>query len=414
MKQAIIVCCGLVICTAGAAAIDDAIERLGEAMTFTASGDQVRTRLSGSVDLEAYGFQSPAPGLLFTERENLFTPRLSLFADSQIGERLYAFAQVRVDQGFDPSDESLQARVDEYALRFTAWNDGRLNVQIGQFPTVVGTWTQRHGSWRNPFITAPLPYENLTAVWDRAPADSAATLFRWGYVDGKAAQRNEAEDKDQRLPVIWGPAYTTGASVSGRAGKFNYAAEFKNASVSSRPETWSAFETQWENPTVSGRFGYSPSPTWDVGVSASEGTYLMGTASPLPGTTVRDYRQVLLAQDVSFAWRHFQLWAEIFETRFTLPGIGTAKTVAYYAEAKYKFTPQFSAAVRWNEQLFGSISEGPGRVAPWGRDTWRVDFSPSYRFSEHTQIKLQFSLQHHGSAVRAWNRLIAAQFTLRF
>ena len=30
-------------------------------------------------------------------------------------------------------------------------------------------------------------------------------------------------------PVIWGPSYATGVSVSGRLGRFDYAAELKNA-----------------------------------------------------------------------------------------------------------------------------------------------------------------------------------------
>ena len=36
-----------------------------------------------------------------------------------------------------------------------------LNVQAGKFATVVGNWIERYDSWNNPFITAPLPYENM-------------------------------------------------------------------------------------------------------------------------------------------------------------------------------------------------------------------------------------------------------------
>ena len=32
--------------------------------------------------------------------------------------------------------------------------------------------------------------------------------------------------------------------------------------------------------------------------------------------------------------------------------MGNADTFAYYLEGKYKFTPQFFAALRWNQQLF--------------------------------------------------------------
>ena len=63
-----------------------------------------------------------------------------------------------------------QVRLDEYALRVTPWDDGRFNLQVGKFSTVVGNWVQRHHSWENPFITAPLPYENLTAISDTVGA----------------------------------------------------------------------------------------------------------------------------------------------------------------------------------------------------------------------------------------------------
>ena len=46
--------------------------------------------------------------------------------------------------------------MDEYALRWTPWDDGRLSLQAGKFANVIGNWTARHQSWENPFITAPL------------------------------------------------------------------------------------------------------------------------------------------------------------------------------------------------------------------------------------------------------------------
>ena len=76
-------------------------------------------------------------------------------------------SQTRVDTGFDPGPISGgQWRADEYALRITPWSDGRFNVQAGTFSTVVGGWVERHLSWDNPFVNAPLPYETATLVSD--------------------------------------------------------------------------------------------------------------------------------------------------------------------------------------------------------------------------------------------------------
>jgi len=42
------------------------------------------------------------------------------------------------------------------------------------------------------------------------------------------------------LPIIWGPSYTHGISISGKDGPLEYAAEMKSGSLSSPPEMWDA------------------------------------------------------------------------------------------------------------------------------------------------------------------------------
>ena len=172
----------LVLCffagSAGALDLDDFLDRLDAELTVSAFDDNLRARLSGTIDLEMYHFQQPAPGLINSEIDNLFNPRLTLFLDAQLGRQIYFFAQSRLDRGFDPSDEGAQIRLDEYALRYTPWEDGRVNLQVGKFATVVGNWVPRHLSWENPFINAPLVYENVTPIRDKtAPASPSAFVY---------------------------------------------------------------------------------------------------------------------------------------------------------------------------------------------------------------------------------------------
>src|SRR6185436_10163079 len=178
------------------------------------------------------------------------------------------------DRGFDPSHESLQVRIDEYALRLTPWNDGRFNLQLGKFATVVGSWAARHGSWANPFITAPLPYENLTGIWDAEAIRTSGTLLQWSHVRPGLPAAITAVEKSLRLPIIWGPSYATGAALSGGFGRMHYAAEVKFGSLSSRPEAWLHSSEQRHRPTYSARVSYRPNQMWDLGVSASVGSYL--------------------------------------------------------------------------------------------------------------------------------------------
>ena len=108
------------------------------------------------------------------------------------------------------------------------------------------------------------------------------------------------------------------------------------------------------------------------------------------------------------------MWAEVYEARFEVPNVGDADTFAYYIEAKYKFTPQFFGALRWNQQLFGTINDGYGHNVQWSPDLGRIDIAATYRFTPHAQLKLQYDFQHETTGEGEDNHMFAAQFTIRF
>lgn len=381
----------------------DFLDRLDEHLTITLFDDSVRARLSGTIDLEYYHFQQPAPGLIDASGNDLFNPRLTVFFDAQIGPAIYFFAQARLDRHFDPTDEGAQLRLDEYAVRITPWEDGRLSLQAGKFATVISKWVERHLSWDNPFINAPLVYENVTPLEDMVAPDH----FHGGEL---------LDAKFEYIPVIWGPSYASGASVAGRLGLFEYAAEIKNASLSSRPESWDLTRIGFQHPTISGRIGFRPNEMWNFGLAASQGPYFRPEAqTTLPfGRDIGDYNQIVIAQDVSFAWHHLQLWAEFHEARFEVPNLGNAETFGYFIEAKYKITPQLFGALRWNQQFFNEVSNGFGAEEQWSRDISRVEAAIGYRFTTHTQLKLQYYVDYIEDAPRDFSHTFAAQFTVRF
>jgi hypothetical protein len=386
-----------------ASAADEWLDRLDEKLTLSSPEGAVRVRLSGFADLEYYHLPRPAPALLETTRHDFFAPRLTLFLDAQLGPKVYLFAQARADRGFDPGDRGARVRLDEYALRLTPWDDGRLSVQVGKFPTVLGMWTQRHLSWDNPFVSAPLPYEHATGISDFEAPASVHELRHF-----------PPSEKYDRLPLIWGPGYSTGLSVSGRVEKLEYAFEIKNTPPSSRPESWSATEIGFSHPTFSGRVGYRPNQAWNFGLSGSGGGYFRPEAQPELPRSRSHYWQYLIGQDVSYAWHHLQIWAEVYEARFEVPRIGNADSLGYFVEAKYKLTPQLYAALRWNQELFSTMrgQAGENGREAWGEDIWRLDAALGYRFTAHTQLKAQYSVQREEAASVA--HIFAAQFTLKF
>jgi len=128
---------------------DDFLEQVHEALSINDSNHQLHLQLSGLIDLETYLIDQPAPGLIYTDDDVLFNPRLTLFLDAQVGSHIYVFAQARADRGFDPSDQGAQVRLDEYFVRYSFGKDVRINFQVGQFATIVerqpngGTRAQR-------------------------------------------------------------------------------------------------------------------------------------------------------------------------------------------------------------------------------------------------------------------------------
>jgi hypothetical protein len=404
--------CALLGAAARAAADPAAfLDRLDRALAVEARGGLLRAELSGLLDVEGYYIDRRAPGLVFGGGSGLVNPRLRLFLDAQLGRYFYGFVQARFDRGFDPrAAPDGDARADEYLLRWTPLADPRLNLQAGKFATVVGNFVSRHDSWTNPFVTAPLPYENVTVVSDGSAPATVAELL---------ARRHVPDKKDAWVPLLWGPSYASGAAVFGRVGPAEYAAEVKNAALSSRPADWDGSERGWGEPTTSARLGWRPGAPWLLGASCSSGPYLRdeAAASLAPGRHTRDFRQTLFGVDLAWARRHLELWAEGFAGRFEIP-VGTgerdADTVAYHVEGRYKLTPALFAALRWNQQLFGEIDDDAGRAQSWDRDVWRVDTALGYRLGRHLQAKVQYAWGRQTGDLQQGEQLVAAQLTVRF
>jgi hypothetical protein len=384
------------------------LDKVDDALSVQTRDGTARLDFSIQFDLEGYYIDQRPPGLIYGDDESFVNPRLSLFVDAQLGKHLYSFVQARVDRGFDPRSQVRDARFDEYLLRYTPLENGWLNVQAGKFATVIGNWVPRHLSWDNPFINAPLPYERVTTASDQSIVDAAGFLSR----------RDLPDKKDLWLPVVWGPDYTSGASLFGAVEKFDYAVELKNAALASRPESWDARDKGWEHPSVGARMGFRPGAAWNLGASFSHGSYLADAAERNaafpPGKDAGDFQETVFGQDLSFAWHQWQIWSEVFFSRFEVPNVGDADEVAYYIEAKYKISSQWYGAMRWNQQLFGKVDNGLGGQTQWDRDAWRADLALGYRFTRHLQSKLQYSYNRQAGSLQQGEQLVAAQVTLKF
>ena len=381
-------------------------DTLDEKTRFDSDALGLHADLSFMTDATLFVPELPAQGLLTSDDQVFFVPRLITFFDVQMGDRLTLHTQMRADRGFDPgAAPDGEVRLDEYYLQARILKDDDLNVRVGKFGTAFGSWAKRSLSWNNPFVTAPMAYEDVLTVSDqRIPLSVNQFVHR----------RDVSDTKNLWLPILWGPSYATGLSVSDRIDWVEYALEVKNASISSSPEVWDAAQVGFPtNPTVTGRVGLHPAPEWSLGTSVSHGAYLQAnTASSLPiGSSVNNFTQTTWGIDAGYEHGRWQIWSELIGTRFEVPRVGALEAVSGFIEAKYKLTADLWTAFRWNQAAFGDV---PGLDISWDRNGWRSDIALGWRLSENIQAKLQYSLGDKSGQEPEGNHLGALQLVMKF
>jgi len=399
---------GLATARAQLAVPESVTEQLGQlkdALTYQSENGQFYAHLSGQTELTEYYLDGQPYGLLYSNPNShfLFAPRLTLNLDAAYGDRLTFFAKFRWDDGFDPAYLNNDARLDEIYAR-TVLLPGHLDFQAGKFATVFGSYVNRHDSWDNPFINAPLPYEQVTSALDGFITPDAASF---------ASIRNQPDDSTTWVPVIWGPSYTPGAAFFSTWGQWDWAAQASTQSLSSRPETWNTL--QFSRPTFTTRLGWHPDVAWSLGVSGSMGPYLMAEAAPglPPGKSLRDYNQMVLGADAAWAWHDWQVSGEFIFNRFQVPNAGNADTYAWYLETKYQLSTRLFVAARWNQEIYRPINTATG-PQNWDNDKMRIDLGLGYKWSPNFLTKIQYSWQHQETSFQNGNQMIGVQLVFRF
>ncbi len=396
---------------------DDWVDGLRPHLRGASADGTSRWRLSGRLALGARAAEHPVADLVYHDADTTIVPApvLQLFLDAEVGS-VYLFAHGRADRGFDARDIAVQARLEEWALRWRVPGASHLTLQGGKFATVFGSWAQRHAAWDYPFATAPLAQESLVGLWDVKGLPAAAKLSEWPHLiplgDGAAV----ASDEWNRIPIMWGPVYAFGAAILWSGPKVDFAIEAKNTGLSSRPSFWDDnLAAAWRDPALAARVAWHPSPTWNLGASIAQGNYLRPEPeSVAPGYQRSDYEQTTFGLDATYAWRRWQVWVEAMTSRFTLPGLGHATAHSVTVEGKYRVNVRWAAAARLGWQDYAPVHARDGSRYAWGRDTWRLELGPSIRLAAHAQLQVFTSVLHERPAPDPWQLGAAANLVLRF
>ena len=333
-----------------------------------------------------------SPAGLIRESGNNFAPRLTLSFDIQPNEYWYAHATVQADRGFDPlEDPDGVVRIDEAFIRYRPFGDPRLNIQLGKSATVFGSWVNEHDYFDDPFLTAPLPYSQIIGISPVNPNALSPEAISH-RAQGLAPNVVEAP-KRLWSSAIWGQSYTTGLTIFGHAGNFDYGLEVKNQGLPSQPSTWNPDRDEYENPTYTGRLGYRPNAAWALGLSASRGPYLETSAERLlpRGVDRGDLPYSYLGFDARWSHRNWIVSGEVLGGQYETLEAGDLRTLSYTIQARRKLIPGVWIAGRFG-QTWNNEAIGPnGEDIEWSPNLWRIGTAVGWRVTSELLLKAEYN-----------------------
>jgi hypothetical protein len=253
---------------------------------------------------------------------------------------LYAQGEAEAGNARAPS-ETRDINSDQFGIQYSPTQ--MFVVDAGRLTPLIGTFSTRRFSTRNPLIGIP---------------------------DGYSLQ------------------YPLGVKVSGETRHFDYRAAMVTLPADHLGYVPKA--TPRLRPAIGG--GFTPITGARIGASFSVGPYLNKgiDATQLAGKSWSAYDQHIVALDASFSHGYLETHAEYARGSYDVPGRASAVSgFTYYGEAKYTFTPRFFLAARGERNKYPFIR--PTSTANWVANL--TDFvdgevGGGYRLGTSTLLKL--------------------------
>lgn len=267
--------------------------------------------LQGIADAEMWATDSASLNLPRNDGHPGPAGRLTLLPGVVLGSRVQIFGVLEGRAGAADEGGRNAVYLDEALGRVIAfpW----LVFDVGKLPTPVGTYVNHRLSPVNPLIGAPVAYPVSYPVGMEVWGSTSRLDYRVALVD-----RPYSNERDVGVPgVAWRPALGAGVTL------------------------------------VTG-FRLGASVTW--------GPYLgdRDTLALPTGARWQDYHQRVVGFDGRFSRGYLELRGEIAFSRYDVPAAAAATGTAYYAEAKYTWTPRFFTAARFERNRYPFIRPSTG------------------------------------------------------
>ena len=303
--------------------------------------------LEGVADGEFWATDSGSALLTRNDGHPALLGRLQLFGGVVLRPELQLLVTGELEGGKGGEEGKTEVSVDQLVLRYL--HSSLLVIDIGKFPTPVGTFSNRRFSPRNPLIGSP---------------DGFPVTYPWGVVVGGTSTR-----LDYRAALVSLP----------------YTHEDYVPDPSPAPHL-----------VLGG--GFTPLTGLRIGASFTRGPYLgRDLDASLPsGTFWQDYSQQVFAFDGRFSRGYFEFYGELALSRYEVPTRSeTLDGIAYYGEFKFTWWPRFFTAVRLERNQYASIVPVTG--GPWDArlvNLYDGEVGVGYRLWPRTLVKLSYRWDH--------------------
>jgi hypothetical protein len=305
--------------------------------------------LQGVYDAELWKTDSASSLLARNHGRPGLLGRVNLWSAVEPWRDLVLFGQLQAETGKARHEPGSEVYVNQYGVR---WSPADAFVlEAGKLTHIVGVFSNRHLSFRNPLIGEPDGYSVV---------------------------------------------YPYGVKVSGTASVFDY-----RAGVVSMPlwhEGYTPDPSRVARPAIGG--GVTPFTGFRIGASATVGPYLGSeSAAFIVDGDWRRYKQRIAAADLQLSRGYFEANAELAHASFDVPDRAAATGLTWYAETKYTFTPRFYLAVRAerNDYPFIAAFPIPSGGSPWvasNSDFTDVEVGGGFRVTSSTLLKMSVRADH--------------------
>ena len=301
----------------------------------------------GLSDLELWKTDSASQLLARGDGHPSLLGRLDVWSAYEPISNFIIFGEILGEVGSARAEPGNEWYLRQYAARYSP--SDAFTIEAGKVPQIVGTYSSRQQSFRNPLIGTP---------------------------DGYAT------------------TYPVGARIDGVIGMFDY-----RAGVLTLPlyrEGYTPIPSNYLRPAIG--LGITPTVGVRFGMSATVGPYLNDslTSSELHGEDWKVYQQHVIAADAQISRGYFEVNAELAHSVYDVPGRPTAiKGLLYYIEPKYTFTPRLYMAMRYERNDYPFIL--PVTPAFWVANRvvlQDVELGAGYRATTSTLLKLSIRADH--------------------